>query len=170
MLLTEKISNDRQARLVSDLKLTVDYKNTIIPKELHITEDDIPLDLQRNENETLSQWRDKLWLNFRTPVVTSALDDIKVTFVEIVNPLLYKKIVKTICNLPDSLRDGKFLFTEIVNEMYPKIPYASLMSIKDADEILSNDKIINFLRDELKFYRGSNILSDSFLDELILKN
>jgi len=88
-----KITNERQARLTADIKITSDYKNSIIPKELEITEKDLKSYLKRGKTESLSQWRDRLWINFRTPVVTAALDDIKVAYVEIVNPLLYKNIV-----------------------------------------------------------------------------
>ena len=55
-----KIANERQARLTADLKLTVDYKNSIIPAEFEITEKDLPNYLKRTKTESLSQWRDRL--------------------------------------------------------------------------------------------------------------
>ena len=103
--------------------------------------------MRRDKTESLSQWRDRLWLNFRTPVVTTALDDIKVAYVEIVNPLLYKNVVEAIEILPDGLRNGKSLFTEIVNEMFSEISYASVASIEDADEILKRKDILKNLYD-----------------------
>jgi len=162
-----KITNERQARLTTDLKLTADYKNSIIPKELEITEKELPSYLKRGKTESLSQWRDRLWLNFRTPVVTAALDDIKVAYVEIVNPLLYKNIVEAIEILPDELRNGKFLFTEIVNEMFPEIPYASVASIEDTDEILKRNDILTMMKQELINSKEKGILPPAFISNIV---
>jgi hypothetical protein len=162
-----KITNERQARLTADLKLTSDYKNSIIPVELEIGEEDLPNYLRRDKTESLSQWRDRLWLNFRTPVVTTALDDIKVAYVEIVNPLLYKNVVEAIEILPDGLRSGKSLFTEIVNEMFPEISYASVASIEDADEILKRKDIIEIMKQELTDSKEKGILPSPFISNIV---
>ncbi len=162
-----KITNERQARLTADLKLTADYKNSIIPVEFEITEKDLPNYLKRIKTESLSQWRDRLWLNFRTPVVTAALDEIKVAYVEIVNPLLYKNVVEAIVILPDELRNGKSLFTEIVNEMFPEIPYASVASIEDADEILKRNDILVMMKQELINSKEKEILPPPFISNIV---
>lgn len=61
----------------------------------------------------MSDWRDRLWLQFRTPYVTAALDDIKTAYVEIVNPLLCREVVETVQRLPIVLRENKIVFRQI---------------------------------------------------------
>jgi len=164
---TRIVKNKRQARLASSLVVTSDYKNSIIPYYLKIFESDIPELLNKNKTESLEQWRDRLWLSFRTPVLTAALDEIKVAYVEIFNPLLYKKIVRIIQVLPDELRNNKKLFRKIVDGMFPNIRYAKRDSIQDLDSILNIPEIKKYLIVELLKIKDSGILPAEFIKTLI---
>lgn len=160
---TRVVTNERQARIASTMILSSDYKGMFIPENLRVTEKDIPESLKKGSQETLEEWRDRLWLSFRTPVVTAALDEIKVAYVEIFNPLLFRKIVKAIKLLPDSYRNNKNLFRDMVKKMFPEIPYAKRDSIEELESILNNDQIKAVLRSELLTRLDSNILPDEFV-------
>jgi hypothetical protein len=110
---TRVVRNERQARLASTLILSSDYKDLDLPQSLILTESDIPISLKRSSRESIEQWRDRLWLSFRTPVVTAALDEIKVAYVEIINPLLFRRIVDAIKLLPNKYRIIRKIFESL---------------------------------------------------------
>jgi hypothetical protein len=157
------VTNTYQARRASSLIVTADYRHSVIPKEFELSEKDIPPALARKPGESLAQWRDRLWLEYRTPVVTAALEDIKAAYVEILNPLLCSKIVRVIQALPDELRTHKALFEKIVREMFPGVPFAKRDSIQHIEEILSVASVKKFIRCHLLDSRHLQVLPEKFL-------
>lgn len=164
---TRAVSNEFQARWAAALRLTNDYTQSIIPKEFEVGEKDLPESLQRKSGESLARWRDRMWLNFRTPVVTAGLDDVKLAYVEIINPLLFKKVVQAIQLLPDDLRTNKSLYRKIVSEMFPSVPFARRESGYDLADILDLKGVKETLKPSLLSARGLGILPDGFLTCLV---
>ena len=62
--------------------------------------------LQRS-GESLTVWRDTLYHEYRIPVYLAALGDLKLPYVEQMNPLLSRKILTVFRCFPDHLRKGK---------------------------------------------------------------
>jgi hypothetical protein len=160
------VRNGYQARRASSLTVMTDYSASVLPKEFVLCEQDIPPTLSRRPGESLREWRDRLWLEFRTPYLTAALDDIKTAYVEIVNPLLCRQVVETVQSLPESLRENKVIFEGIVQQMFPDIPFAKRSAIQETDEILDLPSVTNFLRDNLLTARATSILPEDFLNLL----
>jgi hypothetical protein len=164
---TRAVSNEFQARWAAALRLTNDYAQSIIPIEFEVGEKDLPETLQRKTGESLARWRDRMWLSFRTPVVTAGLDDIKLAYVEVINPLLFKGVVQAIQALPDDMRTNKFLFRKIVSEMFPSIPFARRESGYNLADILDLVGVKEFLQRNLLRTRGEGILPAAFISHLI---
>ncbi len=162
------VSNEYQARRASGLIVTEDFSSTITPPDYHLTKEDLPDNLKRQQDEPLVHWRDRLWLESRTPFVTAALEDIKAAYVEIVNPLLSRRVVEVVLTLPQDLRTNKSVFEEIVAEMFPGVPFAGRDSVQMVDDILSIDHSREFIVRELRHAKGRGILPDEFLDRLVL--
>lgn len=81
-----------------------------------VASQELPQHLLRNSSETLAMWRDRLYHLFIVPVILSALSDLKLTYLEVVNPLLSRRILQCARELPDRLRSQKALFREVVHE------------------------------------------------------
>lgn len=126
-----------QARLGSELCYSSEVLRLSLPQDLAITEADLPEEFLRKEGESLGNWRDRLWLQFRTPFLTAALDDIKVAYVEIMNPLLFRRIVEIVRRLPLSFRESKYIFSSIVKQYYPEVPFARSVSIHNHHDVVS---------------------------------
>lgn len=105
----------------------------------------------RKSGESLVQWRDRLWLEFRTPFLLAALDDIKTSYVEIINPLLCRRIVQTTQLLPGYLREGKNLFRGIVRNMFPEIPFATRDAIQHIDDVIHAKNVESYIKREIVF-------------------
>lgn len=104
--------------------------------------------LQR-PHESLETWRDRLYQQNRAPVLLAALADLKLGYVEVVNPLLCSSIVDAVRRLPDELRTEKQLVRKVCRAMAPDIPIALANSIQPPDDLLRSPRVVDFLRDSL---------------------
>ncbi len=161
------VSNSFQARRASRFFITTDFTGNIIPKDFTLTNQNIPGPFLRKSGESLVQWRDRLWLEFRTPFLLAALDDIKTSYVEIINPLLCRRIVQTTQLLPGYLREGKNLFRGIVRNMFPEIPFATRDAIQHIDDVIHAKNVESYIKEKLYSESKSNILPAGFLLTII---
>ncbi|HEA22215.1 hypothetical protein LCGC14_1066940 [marine sediment metagenome] len=159
------VKNEHQVRRTCNLSITT--SQTTIPEKFRITENDIPLHLSRNDGETLEDWRDRLWLQHRTPVTTAALEDIKLSYVEIVNPLLSEQVVRAVQSLPVTLRNDKKVWDTITSEMFPGIPFAKREAVQEVGEVLNLKDVEDYICDTLRNHKDSTIFPKSFLNYLI---
>jgi len=136
--------------------------------------------LERNEGESLSTWRDRLYQTVRISTILAALSDLKLSYVEIANPLLTKRIIYQVRKMPDHLRTQKLLYKKIVNTISPEVPYASIDAIADNSEVLRLRQVVDLLKSEissdttLKLFTAEfirNVLNNlKVIDEAHLKN
>ena len=147
--------------------LFTEYASPIIPQKYQVAENDIPKDLKRRENESLENWRDRLWLQHRTPITTAALEDIKLSYVEVINPLLNKNIVEAVQKLPIKLRNNKNIWFAIVSRMFPEIPFARREAVEEVGEVLSLPEVRDYICNGLKRYRSNSLFNEEFMDLLI---
>ncbi|MDH4071282.1 MAG: hypothetical protein OEV30_12775, partial [Ignavibacteria bacterium] len=158
-------STEYLARQASRLRVTSDFTGSMLPSEFSTSEEDIPDPWKRRADETPMQYRDRLWLEFRTPFLTAALDDIKVAYVEIINPLLHRMIVQVVQSLPNDVITHKAIWEEIISEMFPDVPLARSRSTQDVYDILDMPEGKAFLRENLKGAQGKAVFPDEFLQK-----
>jgi hypothetical protein len=156
------VANAYHVRRANNLLISRDYVRTPIPPELAVDDADLPEGLRRCSGEPLEDWRDRLWLEHRTPNVTAALDEIKTSYVEIANPLLCRRIVDVVRRLPTVLRNDKMLFASIVRSMFPSIPYAARAAVPECDDVLEQRETIAFFKEVLQDRSAEIVLPASF--------
>ncbi|WP_114750942.1 hypothetical protein [Pleomorphovibrio marinus] len=102
---------------------------------------ELPASYAKRGEESWYTWRDRLYQEFRMPLVMAALTDLKLAYLEVVNPFLSQSILNAVRNIPDQGRLEKRAFASLVNSFWPEVPYASsgsgirpseLMQRKDA--------------------------------------
>lgn len=101
--------------------------------------------LEKSDCESISQWRDRLYHQFRLPIVHSSLNFLKSAYVDICNPLLSSKILNEVRNLPDSLRTDKKIWKKILKGSNSGIKYAKDSSIFSLNDFLKSQYIAKFL-------------------------
>jgi hypothetical protein len=148
------VQSGYQVRRANTLLLASDYLHSPIPPELAIRESDLSENLLQAADESLDDWRDRLWLDHRTPNVTAALDEIKTSYVEVANPLLSERVIDEVCMLPASLRTDKRIFSSIVRPMFRSVPFATRDATQDNDDLLENPITIEFIKDVLQDESG----------------
>ena len=63
------VTSDYQVRRANTLLIARDYWHSPIPPEFAITDAEFPEQLRRAPDESIEDWRDRLWLQHRTPNV-----------------------------------------------------------------------------------------------------
>jgi hypothetical protein len=163
------VSSSSDIRRLLKIDLCSDFLNLKRFEKLLYMEQNLPQDLLQKEHESLEQWRDRLYHQFRAPLVLAALNDIKSPYVEIMNPFLSRKILYQIRKTPIRLINDKYLFKKVVSSLSPNINFAKYSSLEDPKEILKLKEVITFLESELKLDYVISILPKEFVNYL-LKN
>lgn len=128
-----------------------------------------PAHLHRRDRESLSTWRDRLTYEYRCPAIWAALNEIKSSYVEVMNPLLSRRVLETIVTLPDHSRDGRSLYREIIRELSPAIGFAELNAIENTAAILGSPAVVGHLVEALDTAGARALLSDELI-ALVLNN
>jgi hypothetical protein len=128
-----------------------------------------PEHLHRRDQESLSTWRDRLTYEYRCPAIWAALNEIKSSYVEVMNPLLSRKVLESITTLPDHLRDGRSLYQGIISDMSPAIGFAEQNAIENTSAILSSPAVAGYLVEALDTAAARDLVSNELIT-LILNN
>jgi len=108
-----------------------------------------PARLDRRSGESLTTWADRMNAEVEIPVNFAALNDLKLSFVEIANPFLARRIVQAVRRLPDHLRKGKSLFRSIIEDLNPDLPFAKYRAIPWFGEVMRSRDFIDMVRNEI---------------------
>ncbi len=156
------VKTEFDARKAVGLTLVTDYEG-LAP----VDKQDVPLSLVRKPDESTETYRDRLYHEFRLPVIMAALNDLKCAYVEVVNPLLSRRIINEIRNLPDSLRTDKVLFKRIVRKMSPNIAYATERAIAFTDDVLKRHQVTELLKKELRVTQEKELFSNELIEDVL---
>lgn len=118
--------------------------------------------LNQNSHEPVQTWIDRLQHVFRNPTVKASLNDLKLPYVEVSNPLLNNALMHFTRALPHAFR-CKDLYKNYIDSISPKLPYAKKQSLYSNDQIFSQDKIFPFLMDELSHSAKLDFLPKSLI-------
>jgi hypothetical protein len=159
----EQVSNEISVRSSIGCNLCADFSNLKDYKKYGFSSQEMPQHLHRSRGETLATWRDRLYHEFRIPIILAALSDLKLSYLEQINPLLSRVILLQVRRLPDNLRTGKALFKKIVVSKSPKIDFAASSAVASLGEIVRQKEIANFLKNELSSVETKKLFPSDFL-------
>jgi hypothetical protein len=109
-----------------------------------------PAHLERRSSESLQAWRDRLNAEFELPYALGPLNDLKLAYVDVVHPLVSRRIVEQVRRLPDHLRTNKTAFKSIVDEVALDVPFAKRVAIFPPEAVLGDVGVLGAVRDELR--------------------
>ena len=84
--------------------LVSDYPEGHLIHRLGLPAQRRPDPFYQRDGETLPQYRDRLYNDYELPTCMAAFNDVKCAYVEVVNPLLGRDVVRVTAGLPDELR------------------------------------------------------------------
>jgi hypothetical protein len=109
-----------------------------------------PQHLERRPSESLAAWRDRLNAEFELPYVIGPLNDLKYCYLDVIHPLVSRRIVEHARSLPDALRTDKRAFKSIVEETPLDVPFAKHPAIVAPETVLRLPQVLRVLREELR--------------------
>jgi ASC-1-like (ASCH) protein len=167
------IENSKDLKVVSakmGLTKLTEYSN-LKPLKSVLSEfkQEIPEFLNRNEDETVDEWRDRMDHEFQMPLKYAALNDLKLSYVEIITPLLSNSIMECVKRTPSELRTDKTLFKNIVQDLGPNIEFAKTESFPSIHEVVYIPELVDIMVEELRESRSKELLSKELI-EFLVKN
>jgi Asparagine synthase len=162
------VSSELTVKYTIGCALCSDYSNLEnFSRDFGVPEQEFPVGLQRQNEESLESWRDRLYHSFRLPTILAALSDIKYSYVEVINPLLSKLILQQVRKVPDNLRTNKSLFKEIVDAISPKIPYASKDANATSKDLLKKKEMVEVIKTKLQSEYARQIFGTEFINYVV---
>lgn len=128
---------------------------------------DIPPLLDRKDGETFSTWRDRLYHTDRISTILAALSDLKLSYVEIVNPLLTRRIVYQVRKLPDHLRTLKALYKKIVISISPDVPFATVGANAENSGVLKLRQVVDLVKSEITSDTARMFFPPEFIEGVV---
>lgn len=162
-----EVSSSLTVRMAVGCRLCSDIYNLEEYSEEEFLQQEFPQILNQRKDESISQWRDRLYHAFRIPTILAALSDLKLAYVEQINPLLSKRILQTVRELPDHLRTNKALFRKIVISLSPDIEFANSDAHAKPKDILRQSKIVKILKIELDTEEVKKLFPTNFLNDVL---
>ena len=163
-----QVSSEADVRSGVGCNLCADISNLQNYRKYGFSSQEMPEHLNRIDGETLATWRDRLYHEYRLPTILSALSDLKLAYVEQINPLVSRTILQRVRELPDHLRTEKALFKKIIISKSPKIDFATSEAIASRREILKQKDFVEFLKNELSSDSAKKLFSTEFLDFILM--
>ncbi|MBN1630772.1 MAG: hypothetical protein JW990_13495 [Thermoleophilia bacterium] len=136
-------------------------------EELGLPPQEAPEILSPSPGESLSLWRDRLCQAVDVQFGLSALNDLKLSYVEVTNPLLARRVVDLVRTLPDEERDDKRLWTRIVRSIGPEIDFAEHDAIGTIGGFLRSPAVVELLQDELSSQTAASVLPAALLEDIV---
>lgn len=151
--------SEQDVRISLDLHLMEDNANMLPLQNFDLEPQQYPDFCKKLDFESIEEWRDRLYRQFRIPYVLSSLHDLIHPFVEVYNPLLHEDIVSFSKLLPDSLRTNKKIYAKFVSGLIPDVPFAKKSSIPEPAAILRSARIVSMMLDELNSQDSRNLIN-----------
>lgn len=114
--------------------------------------------------ESLATWRDRVYQQYRIPYVLAPLSDLKLPYVEVVNPLLTRRSVEAFRGLPDEARTGKEQFSDYVSRHGPDVRYASSGAVPDYTDIFGASQTVEYLQRSIDTDRSRDLLGSALVE------
>ena len=157
------VSDERQVLLKNGIRLLSEMSE--VPFQLWGMETNtLPTELKRYQHESLALWRDRLYEQFRHPTILAALNDLKLAYVEISNPLLSRQLLQKIRTVPDEWRTTKRLFRSIMTPLGPDIPIARGYPNLESERFFNRAETKETIRNEIQ---NSTVLSAAAIKFLL---
>jgi hypothetical protein len=164
---TIPVPNDYNARFRQGLTVMSDYFGPEQLASFELPQQAVPEHLARQPGETVATWRDRGYLQFRVPMMLAALTDLKAAYVEVANPLLSRRVLECVRQLPDELRTAKRLWREIVASESPDLPYARSSAVLQFGDFVKDPAVIEAMLGELASASAREIFAPPLLAQLL---
>ena len=133
------------ARMGAGSTMLQDFAPTHLVHRLGLAPHTWPARLERRPAESLADYYHRLDQENYATVALSPLNDLKGRYVEVVNPLLSRRIVQLMRTMPQALRLHGRAFMSLADRAAPLVPYARFGSVPEPDDYLAQPGMVDLL-------------------------
>ena len=159
------------------ISMLSEYDNLPDLAELEVEDITWPLDYLPRPSESPCCWFGRIYQDFRVSHTLSARVDCKNRYLDVLNPLMARKLVLLSRELPDELRHYKRVVAKVVTDMCKDIPYHSSVSHgcryappkTQHQDILTTEAGVRTIMEELDSQYSRNLLSQGLINFLLSK-
>jgi hypothetical protein len=148
------------ARIQEGGLLVTDYPESHVVRRLGLTDQEWPERLRPQPGEQVEPYLDRLEQTGWGPGLLAPLNAIKGRYLEVVNPLLSRRIVDLVRTFPDALRGHGRAFSAIADKESWPIPHARWSSTPDVSDYLADQAIVAAVVTELTSAAVERVLSE----------
>jgi hypothetical protein len=161
-------AHDDGSRRGAGAIMVEDYEEAHVIRSLGLAGQEWPGWLHRQDGETREQYCDRMSQQVYVPMVLGPLNAIKGRFLEVINPLLSRRVIAVARELPDELRAYGRAIHRVAGSACPWIPYARNPSLPGAGEYLSRPDVIEVLVRGLTSADMARVLSEEGATRLLV--
>jgi hypothetical protein len=163
--LERPVTTERKVFTDRNFNLLDDYANLPPFQELGIKEQILPPEYARGPDENITAWAYRIDYVMHKAVEMAALNEIKTCYLEVMNPLLSRRVIKIIQTIPYQINPNKRIFREIVRRISPQIEYAGLNT--SMEDILREPIFREAILDCLKSSEAKKWLSERLISLIL---
>jgi asparagine synthetase B (glutamine-hydrolysing) len=158
--------SERQIRLRGRQLYVSDYPPAHAVHRLGLHPQSRPEALKLRPGESPLAYSGRLYEQFGFPSWLSSLNDIKSAYVEVVNPLLSRRVVSVAHSLPAPLREHRKSLEAVLESIGPRIPFAKHGALAPASQYLNTPEFRVELRRGLSAPAAEAVFSEGALTVL----
>jgi hypothetical protein len=158
------VYSDDDTRMTLGGVRVVDYSARHPIRALDLERQQWPAELRRRKRESDDAYRDRLYHEFRVPVIMAALNQIKTAYVDAISPLQTHRIVAAARVLPDDERTEKRAFRDLVRALGPPVPFARRDATRPGQDFLARPAVTAAFREALATPAALDALGEGNID------
>lgn len=143
------------ATVLSDLMLPPAIATAV---QSHWAQEQWPAELAQSPEESLAEWRERVYQAFRVPVGLAALTQVKSGYTDTSNPLLSRSLVCLTRSLQDELRTDKAILRKFVVTLTPGIDVATGTARESLGEIIRHPDLMDEWRNSLEALAAGDLV------------
>jgi len=122
--------------------------------------------MERLFGESPTAYRDRIYREIRCPGVLAGLNGAFARHIEVVNPLLDRRIVRYIEGRPDTERTKKQTYLPYAVKRMPGLRFAEFGSISETRDLLGRDDVRGYLRERISSREAKDFFGSSATERL----
>ena len=148
--------------------MATDYPEGHLVRRLGLVDVEWPERLRRRPGERSQSYYDRLEQQYELPSVLAALNELKARYVEVVNPLLSRRLIHLVRSFPDEIRMYGRAYLDVVDRESGPIPHARFSSVQEVSTLLQNEDLLKTICVELTSPRMAGILDEEGIVRLLV--
>lgn len=160
--------NDKMSRAHIGIPKLTDFENynSYILDDFLLIQENCSPTISKHDNESLIEWRDRLYIDYRIPIVISSFDDLINSYIVTIAPMMsYSHFLLYNEEEPNKRGDKAHIVTLSKRLDQSEVSFDALPSILSMEEIMTTEKNFDYLKSYL-LTMDNKIFSNQMIESI----